>query len=67
MFVVDGTQFSAPLVRIAQGPEMCASYTFPRLFGTVVADDLLIKGIIVDTMFLAKHGFGVSFADRETA
>ena len=33
VFAVDGAQFNAPLVTLAQGPEMCASFTFPKIFG----------------------------------
>lgn len=33
VFAIEGATFKAPLVRLAQGPEMCSSYTFPKLFG----------------------------------
>ena len=34
----------APLVKIAQGPEMSSSYTFPKLFGQALAEEILILG-----------------------
>lgn len=57
VFAVEGAQFNAPLVLLAQGPEMCAAYTFPKIFGRNVGEDLLVKGNKVDTLFLEKHGF----------
>ena len=34
----------APLVKIAQGPEMCSSYLFPKIFGQALAEEIIIKG-----------------------
>ena len=34
----------APLVKIAQGPEMGSSYTFPKIFGQTLAEEIIIKG-----------------------
>lgn len=67
VFAVEGASFNAPLVQLAQGPEMAASVTFPRLFGKAVAEDLLVKGKRVDTSFLAKYGFLSSYKDRSGA
>lgn len=37
VFAVDGAIFKAPLVKLAQGPEVCSSYTFPKYFGSSMA------------------------------
>ena len=37
VFAVDGAFFMAPLVKIAQGPEMASSYIFPEIFGQNLA------------------------------
>lgn len=37
VFAVENSEYHAPLVQLAQGPEMCASYTFPKLFGAHTA------------------------------
>ena len=37
-FATERSTFMAPLVKIAQGPEMASSYTFPRIFGKALAD-----------------------------
>lgn len=37
VFAAEGTMFMAPLVKIAQGPEMCSSYLFPKIFGQNLA------------------------------
>jgi enoyl-CoA hydratase/carnithine racemase len=57
IFAVEGAKFRAPLVQLAQGPEMCASYTFPKFFGARLGEDLIVKGTKVDAAFLAKHNF----------
>jgi enoyl-CoA hydratase/carnithine racemase len=67
VFAVDGAQFNAPLVQLAQGPEMCASVTFPPIFGRALTEDLLVKGVKVDASFLAKHGFLTSYSNRKEA
>ena len=36
VFATETAIFRAPLVLIAQGPEMCSSYTFPKIFGKTV-------------------------------
>jgi Delta3-Delta2-enoyl-CoA isomerase len=33
VFAVEGSEYNAPLVKLAQGPELCSSYTFPKRFG----------------------------------
>ena len=43
-FVTEKSSYMAPLVKLAQGPEMCSSYTFPKIFGKTLAEDLLIQG-----------------------
>lgn len=57
VFVVEGSLYEAPMVKLAQGPEMCASFTFPRIFGQKVAEDLIMKGIQVNSTFLQKYDF----------
>lgn len=52
VFSVTNSEFNAPLVKLAQGPEMCASFTFPKIFGRNVGEDLLVKGSKVDAAFL---------------
>ena len=34
----------APIVKTAQGPEMGSSYTFPKIFGQTLAEEIIIKG-----------------------
>lgn len=67
VFAVEGSQFNAPLVQLAQGPEMCASVTFPLLFGKALSEDLLVKGRTVNGSFLAEHGFLTAYKDRVAA
>jgi enoyl-CoA hydratase/carnithine racemase len=57
VYAVDTSSFTAPLVKLAQGPEMCSSYLFPKIFGKKVAEDLILKGIKVDSKFLEKYQF----------
>jgi len=49
VFAVDNAEFNAPLVQLAQGPEMCASYTFPKIFGPKLGEDLIVLGTKVKT------------------
>jgi enoyl-CoA hydratase/carnithine racemase len=56
VFAVEGGEFSAPLVKSAQGPEMCCSFTFPKRFGQSIGEHLIISGDKVDAAFLEKHG-----------
>lgn len=36
-FSVQNSSFVAPLVSSGQGPELCASWTFPKIFGNSMA------------------------------
>ena len=38
VFAVKGASFMAPLVKIAQGPEMGSSYLFPKIFGQALGE-----------------------------
>ena len=67
VFAVEGAQFNAPLVQIAQGPEMCASITFPKCFGQNLGEDLIMKGTKVDTAFLEKYNFLQRYNSRKSA
>ena len=60
VFAVDGSEFHAPLVQLAQGPEMCASYTFSKIFGQHLGEDLIVKATKVASSFLEKHGASLS-------
>lgn len=44
VYAVEGAIFRAPLVKLAQGPEMCSSYTFPKYLGVPMAVSILIEG-----------------------
>lgn len=57
----------APLVKLAQGPEMCASYTFPKIFGKALGEDLIVKGTKVSAKFLEEKGFLQSYPSRAAA
>ena len=57
VFATQTAMFRAPLVVLAQGQEMCSSYTFPKIFGKLVGEDLIMKGTTVNAAFLDKHGF----------
>ena len=37
VFATENSFFMAPLVKIAQGPEMASSYLFPKIFGQSLA------------------------------
>lgn len=52
VYGVEGAVFRAPLVKLAQGPEMCSSYTFPKYLGLPMTNDILIEGktITVDQL-----------------
>ena len=67
VFVVEGAEFNAPLVQLAQGPEMCASYIFPKYFGQKLGEDLIFKGTKVDAAFLDKHNFAKRCVSRQAA
>lgn len=56
VFAVEGGEYTAPLVKLAQGPEMCSSFTFPKRFGQKLGEQLIMSGEKVDTAFLEKHG-----------
>ena len=43
-FITERSRFLAPLVPLAQGPEMCSSYTFPKIFGNRKAEEILVLG-----------------------
>ncbi|RNA08758.1 enoyl- delta isomerase mitochondrial isoform X1 [Brachionus plicatilis] len=42
VFASDKATFNAPFTKIAQSPEACSSYTFPRLMGPVKASEFLL-------------------------
>jgi hypothetical protein len=42
VFAIDGATLKAPLVKLAQGPEMASAYTFPKLFGNKLANELIV-------------------------
>lgn len=42
VYAVEGSVFRAPLVKLAQGPEMCSSYTFPKYLGVTMSIDILV-------------------------
>jgi enoyl-CoA hydratase/carnithine racemase len=56
VFAVEGGEYNAPLVKLAQGPEMCSSFTFPKRFGQKLGEQLIMSGEKVDSAFLEKHG-----------
>jgi enoyl-CoA hydratase/carnithine racemase len=56
VFAVKGGEYTAPLVKLAQGPEMCSSFTFPKRFGQKLGEHLIIAGDKVEAAFLEKHG-----------
>lgn len=42
VFAIDGATLKAPLVKLSQGPEMASAYTFPKIFGRNLANELII-------------------------
>ena len=46
---------------------MCASYTFPKIFGKNLGEDLIVKGTKVNCSFLEKHGFLQNYSSRVEA
>jgi peroxisomal 3,2-trans-enoyl-CoA isomerase len=67
VFTVEGSEFTAPLVKLAQGPEMCSSFTFPKFFGQRLGEQLITGGIKVDPAFLHKHGVADACKSRKEA
>jgi enoyl-CoA hydratase/carnithine racemase len=57
VFAIDGATFKAPLVKLAQGPEMASAYTFPKTFGKKFADELIVGAREVPARELEKYGF----------
>jgi enoyl-CoA hydratase/carnithine racemase len=56
VFAVESKEYTAPLVKLAQGPEMCSSFTFPKRFGPKLGEHLIMSGEKVEAAFLEKHG-----------
>jgi hypothetical protein len=46
---------------------MSSSFTFPKIFGAKIAEDLLVKGIKVNSTFLEKYDFATSCKTRAEA
>jgi hypothetical protein len=46
---------------------MCSSYTFIKVFGSKIAEDLIVKGIKVDSAFLEKYGLATACKTRGEA
>lgn len=67
VFATQDSSFVAPLVKIAQGPEMGSSYTFPRIFGQALAEDIIIKGTKMNPQQLEKHGLVTVCTDLNDA
>ncbi|XP_023329950.1 enoyl-CoA delta isomerase 2, mitochondrial [Eurytemora carolleeae] len=44
VFCVHGAKFNAPFSRLGQTPEGCSTFTFPRIFGTSRATEILMLG-----------------------
>ncbi|EAR98073.1 enoyl-CoA hydratase/delta3,5-delta2,4-dienoyl-CoA isomerase (macronuclear) [Tetrahymena thermophila SB210] len=42
IYSTEDAYFQAPLVKLAQGPEMCSSYTFPQVFGYQRAFEIIV-------------------------
>ena len=59
IYAAEGSKFRAPLVMLAQGPEMCSSYTFPKMLGTPLANEILIEGKQIGSDELEKHKFAI--------
>ena len=38
VFATENCSFNAPLVKLAQGPEMCSSYILPKMLGKILAE-----------------------------
>ena len=57
VFATENSFFMAPLVKIAQGPEMASSYLFPKIFGQSLAEEIIIKGKPMTPQELEKYNF----------
>ncbi|EGR32724.1 peroxisomal trans-enoyl isomerase, putative [Ichthyophthirius multifiliis] len=42
VYITSDSFFQAPLVKLAQGPEMCSSYFFPKIFGYQQAFEIIV-------------------------
>ena len=51
VYAVKNTKLNAPLVALAQGPEGCSSYLFPKYFGPKIANDLIVNNKEVTAEF----------------
>ena len=52
VYSVKNTLLNAPLVALAQGPEACSSYTFPKELGIKLANDIIVNNKEVTAEFL---------------
>ena len=57
----------APLVKIAQGPEMSSSYTFPKIFGQSLGEEIIIQGKWMKPKDLEKFGLATVHKDYNDA
>ncbi|XP_077300451.1 enoyl-CoA delta isomerase 2-like [Arctopsyche grandis] len=46
-----------PFIRLGLSPEGCSTYTFPRVFGTSKATEMLLLGHKMTSLEALKHGF----------
>lgn len=56
VYALEGSTLKAPLVKLAQGPEMCSAYTFPKIFGKKMADELIIGAKEIPVSEAEKYG-----------
>ena len=66
-FVTEKSAYMAPLVKLAQGPEMCSSYTFPKVFGMKRAEEILVEGKWVKAKELESVGLATCHKDEAEA
>jgi len=57
VFATKRSTFTTPFTKIAQAPEGCSSYLFPRIFGDKLAREILLQNRTFDAETAAKHGF----------
>lgn len=44
IYASDKASFSCPYTALCQTPESCSSYTFPKMMGAAMANDILLRG-----------------------
>ena len=64
VYCAPNAKFSAPFMASAQSPEGGSTYTFPRIFGTRVANEILLLDRKLNAEEAVKYGFANGIIDN---